>query len=85
MEMCVEAIRDTDRTRPQLLKIFALEAMHNILAVRPGRAEYLNSQRVPEQGELRRAAVEKFYEDKFSIFLRYAAQRVCGMCGSGVL
>lgn len=71
MELCVEAITDADRTRPQLLKIFAMEAMHTILSAREGRGEYLNTQNVLEQGELRRAAVEKFYEDKFAIFIRY--------------
>ena len=34
-------ICDEKRLKPQLLKIFALEAMHNILSIRPGRAEYL--------------------------------------------
>jgi hypothetical protein len=70
LECCVEVIRDEERMRPELLKLFALEAMHNILSVRPGRVEYLNAQAVPEQGELRQAAVEKFYESRFTIFIK---------------
>lgn len=70
MEMCMEVIKDEKRIKPELLKIFALEAMHNILSMRPGRAEYLNSSNVPEQGELRQAAVEKFYEGRFAIFIK---------------
>ena len=70
MELCAEVIRDEKRLKPQLLKIFALEAMHNILSIRPGRAEYLNTSQVPEMGELRQAAVERFYESRFIIFIR---------------
>lgn len=69
MEKCVEAIKDESRNRSPLLKLFALEAMHNILSVRPGRAEYLNTSLVPEQGELRQAALEVFFEKRFAIFI----------------
>lgn len=65
----MEVIKDDSRSHSPLLKLFALEAMFNILSVRPGRAEYLNASLVPEQGELRHAALEIFYEKKFSIFL----------------
>ena len=69
MDKCVEVIKDEARTRPPLLKQFALEAMYNILAVRPGRVEYLNTALVPEQGELRNAALETFFEARFAIFM----------------
>ena len=69
MEKCVEAIKDESRSRSPLLKLFALEAMYNILSIRPGRAEYLNASLVPEQGELRQAALEVFYEKRLSIFI----------------
>ncbi len=69
MEKCVEAIKDESRSRSPLLKLFALEAMHNILSIRPGRAEYLNASLVPEQGELRHAALEVFFEKRFAIFI----------------
>ena len=65
----MEVIKDDSRSHSPLLKLFALEAMFNILSVRPSRAEYLNASLVPEQGELRHAALEIFYEKKFSIFL----------------
>lgn len=69
MNKCVEVIKDEQRCRPPLLKLFALDALFNILSARPGRTEYLNASLVPEQGELRHAALEMFYEARFSIFL----------------
>ena len=69
LNKCVEVVKDVERNRPPLLKIFALEALHNILAVRAGRVEYLNTNVVTEQGELRAAAIEKFYESKLVIFI----------------
>eukprot|EP00601_Ochromonadales_sp_CCMP2298_P012767 CAMPEP_0173268220 /NCGR_PEP_ID=MMETSP1142-20121109/30201_1 /TAXON_ID=483371 /ORGANISM="non described non described, Strain CCMP2298" /LENGTH=559 /DNA_ID=CAMNT_0014204429 /DNA_START=186 /DNA_END=1862 /DNA_ORIENTATION=- len=36
-----------------------------------GRLEFIDTSGVPEQGELRQAAVEKFFEEKFSTFVRY--------------
>ena len=70
MERCLEVIEDSQRQCPQLLKTFALDAIHNILSVRPGRAEYLSTALVQEQGELRQAAVEKFYEARFAHFIK---------------
>lgn len=67
----MEVIKDEARSHSPLLKLFALEALFNILSVRPGRAEYLNASAVPEQGELRHAALEIFFEKKFAIFLSY--------------
>lgn len=72
MNRCMEVAKDEARCRPPLLKVFALEALFNILSVRPGRVEFLNTSQVPEQGELRNAAVEKFFEARFSIFIKYA-------------
>ena len=66
----MEVVADEDRSRPPLLKVFALEALNTILSARAGRLEYLDASAVPEQGELRQAAVEKFYEARFIIFVR---------------
>lgn len=71
MNLCVVVVKDEERSRPPLLKVFALEALFNILSVRPGRVEFLNTSQVPEQGELRNAAVEKFFEARFAIFIKY--------------
>jgi len=71
MEYCVGVVKDEHHIYPPLLKVFALEALHNILYVRAGRLEYIDTSQVPEQGELRQAAVEKFLEKKFSIFIMY--------------
>ena len=70
MNHCIKVVRDVEHSRPPLLKVFALEALHNMLSMRPGRLEYLNTDVVTEQGELRNAALEKFYEARFSIFIR---------------
>lgn len=71
MYLCVSFIKDVEKKHPPLLKIFAMEAFYNIMSVRPGRLEYLNTNLVPEQGELRQAAVEKFIADRVTIFNRY--------------
>jgi hypothetical protein len=67
---CSEIIKDEKKIYPTLLKIFALEALFNIMYERAGRLEFLDTSAVTEQGELRQAAVEKFMEDKFSVFMR---------------
>ena len=61
-------IRDNEKCFDVTLKIFATSAFYNLLSVRPGRLEYLNTNLVPEQGELRNAAVEAFLADRLSIF-----------------
>ena len=71
MHLCVDVIKDVDNKLPPHLKIFALEAFHNIISLRPGRLEFLDTSSVPEQGELRNAAVEKFLGKRFGIFNRF--------------
>lgn len=66
MDRCVAVIRD--RNADPLCLTFAASAFYNILSVRPGRLEYLNTDLVPEQGELRAAAVEAFVTRRLSIF-----------------
>lgn len=68
MERCVAIIRDPQKEHDSLLKIFATSAFYNILSVRPGRLDYLDTNLVSEQGELRNAAVEAFLADRLSIF-----------------
>jgi hypothetical protein len=71
MEMCMALVRDKDGTCDPLLKIFATSALYNILSIRPGRLEFLNTNLVSEQGELRTAAVEAFLADRLTIFNKW--------------
>jgi hypothetical protein len=71
MEMCLALVRDVDGTCDPLLKVFATSAFYNILSIRPGRLEFLNTNLVHEQGELRTAAVEAFLADRLAVFNRY--------------
>lgn len=66
--MACEVIRDNEKRYPVLLKIFAMRAFHNILSVRPGRLDYLNTDCILEQGEARDAAVEAYHKDLLTIF-----------------
>ncbi|RYH07754.1 hypothetical protein EON65_41495 [archaeon] len=54
-----------------MMKIFALRALHNILSVRPGRLEFLDTDSVMAIGEFRQAAMEKHLKGKLEIFNRY--------------
>lgn len=71
MDRCVMIIRDAENNQPTLLKLFVMEAFHNILCARAGRLDYLDTSVVPEQGELRDAAVERFLEHRLTLFNRY--------------
>lgn len=63
----MEILRDREKRYSSTLKIFAASAFYNILSVRPGRLEYLNTNLVPEQGELRNAAIEAFLKDRICV------------------
>jgi hypothetical protein len=68
--LCVDVIVDEDHKHEEVLKVFALRALHNILSTRPGRLEFLSTASVPEQGDLRQAAVVAFYNKRMGIFNR---------------
>jgi hypothetical protein len=68
MDLCVESIRDPNGTVPQLVKVFALNAFHNILSLRAGRLEYLNTNSIHEIGDERQKAVERYLYGRLSIF-----------------
>jgi hypothetical protein len=53
------------------IKVFAFYALHNILATKAGRSEYLSLQNVTEQGDKRQEAIEHFLFTRFGIFTRY--------------
>jgi hypothetical protein len=71
MELCLEVIIDKNNVHGQMLKVFAMSAFQNILAIRPGRLEFLSTTCVPEQGEYRHAAVTAYFNQRLSIFNRY--------------
>jgi hypothetical protein len=71
MELCLTIIVDKENCRDQLTKVFAMSGFQNILAIRPGRLEFLSVTSVTEQGEFRHAAVQAYYNTRLSIFNRY--------------
>lgn len=71
MDICLDIVIDADGRRPILLKIAALNALHNIFSNRPGRLDFLNTDSVMEQGEFRQAAMEAYLKTKLRIFNRY--------------
>mmetsp|Transcript_12987 Transcript_12987/g.19545 ORF Transcript_12987/g.19545 Transcript_12987/m.19545 type:complete len:495 (-) Transcript_12987:1786-3270(-) len=71
MDLCVETIRDPNSTIPQLVKVFALNAFHNILSIRAGRLEYLNTNSIHEIGDERQKAIERYLYGRLSIFVGF--------------
>lgn len=71
MEECIHTIGDINGTISSLVKVFALHAFHNILCVRAGRLEYLNTNSINEIGDERQKAVERHLFAKLDIFTRY--------------
>jgi hypothetical protein len=69
MMICIEIITDKQRVYAGLHKVFALNAMHNLLAVRSGRVEYVDMQKVQGvQGEGRAMAIEQHIATKLKMF-----------------
>eukprot|EP01031_Cornospumella_fuschlensis_P025147 gene25147-30368_t len=71
IDRCVEIIVDKDNVKSNMMKVFALRALHNILSIRPGRAEFLETDSVMAIGEFRQAAMEKHLKTKLEIFNKY--------------
>lgn len=68
MQLCMDIVIDKERKYPTTLKIYAFEAFNNIISLRVARMEFIDTNRVPEQGELRDAAVEAYLNQRLSIF-----------------
>lgn len=70
-QYCLNVIKDPDFTKySQLHRIFAMRAFHNIICCRPTRVEYLNTDSVTEQGELRQQGIERFVKERLIVFNR---------------
>lgn len=52
------------------LATFALEALHNLLAVRAGRAEFLSAEHIASTGFLRQTALANFHKQRLGILHR---------------
>ena len=70
MDIVVETIKDEKKEISDLIKVFALNAFHNILSTRAGRVEFVNTNSIREIGDERQKAIERYLNSRLSIFLR---------------
>ena len=69
-DLCLYLIDDPDRTISPTHKVFALMAIHNFLALRAGRMEFFNTDKVLVTGAKRQDAVDEFLAVRIKLFLR---------------
>jgi len=70
MEIIISTIADVNDVLSALVKVFALNAFHNILSVRAGRLEFIDTKSIRESGEERQKAIQRYLSSRFSIFIR---------------
>jgi hypothetical protein len=70
MEIIIKALADVDEVTSLLVQVFALNAFDNILNIRAGRLEFLDTKSVREVGDERQKAIERYLLGRFSIFSR---------------
>ncbi len=54
-------------------KLFMLRALHTLLSVRPGRAEFFSIKDIKEEGDERQKAIDAFYQARVGMFNRFLA------------
>lgn len=70
MDIIISTIADVDERISALVKVFALNAFHNILSIRAGRLDFLDTKSIREAGDERQKAIERYLHGRLSIFTR---------------
>lgn len=71
MRKCLEVIEDVESQYNQTLQLFALYALHNMLVVPAGKAEYFNTMALQDIGVNRTLAIEKFIGSRVTVISKY--------------
>ena len=70
MDIIISTISDVHEEISALVKVFALNAFHNILSVRAGRLDFLDTKSIREAGDERQKAIERYLHNRLSIFTK---------------